>query len=35
MRKKIADDLCSDVGTVQMIKTVKLKLTCHGIYKWI
>jgi hypothetical protein len=35
MKKKIADDLYSIVGTVQMIKSVKLKLTCHGKYKWI
>jgi len=35
MKKKIADDLYSNVGTVQVTKTVRLKLTCHGKYKWI
>jgi hypothetical protein len=35
MKKKIADDLYSNAGTVQVMKYVKLKLTCHGRYKWI
>jgi len=35
MKKKIADDLYSNVGTFQVIESVKLKLTFHRKYKWI
>jgi len=35
MKKKIADDWYSNVGTLQVIKSIKLKLTFHGKYKWI